>query len=121
MIDWENLIRIAMKAQENAYARFSKFPVGAALLAADGRIFAGCNVENSSYGLTICAERTAVIKAVSEGAHEFAAIAVISESDKPARPCGACRQVLHEFAPLIEIMCVNRKGDRAKFLLTDLL
>jgi cytidine deaminase len=121
MIDWDNLIRAAMKAQENAYARFSEFRVGAALIDYSGNIFTGCNIENSSYGLTICAERTAIFKAVSEGVREFKAIVVFSESSPPARPCGACRQVLFEFSPIIEILCVNQAGARDKFMLSDLL
>lgn len=95
------LFQTAVKAAEKAYADYSGFRVGAALLSADGRIFTGCNIENSSYSLTICAERTAVFKAVSEGVRDFAAIAVAGSScddfSKPCCPCGACLQVLSEF------------------------
>ncbi|MBP3380307.1 MAG: cytidine deaminase [Ruminococcus sp.] len=95
------LFQTAVKAAEKAYADYSGFRVGAALLSADGRVFTGCNIENSSYSLTICAERTAVFKAVSEGVREFAAIAVVGSSggdfSKPCCPCGACLQVLGEF------------------------
>jgi cytidine deaminase len=93
------LMAEAVKARRRAYAPYSRFPVGAALLAKDGRVFHGCNVENVSYGLTICAERSAVWQAVSQGATEFAAIAVTARDGRGAPPCGSCRQVLHEFAP----------------------
>lgn len=94
------LLDQARQARENAYAPYSRFPVGAALLAEDGRVFTGCNVENASYGLANCAERVAIGKAVSEGARTFSAIAVIGPEDSTAcAPCGACRQVLVEFAP----------------------
>lgn len=93
----------AERARENAYAPFSGFCVGAALEAADGTIYTGVNVENSSYGATICAERTAFVKAISEGAREFRAIA-ISAGDVPSLPCGICRQFMYEFAPQIRII-----------------
>jgi cytidine deaminase len=92
------LLAQAREARSHAYAPYSRFPVGAALLADDGRVFTGCNVENASYGLTICAERVAVGKAVSEGVRRFRAVAVVGpEDDAPCAPCGACRQVLLEF------------------------
>lgn len=121
MIDWEKLIDAARKARENAYAKFSGFEVGAAILTASGKIVTGCNVENSSFGLTICAERAAVFKAVSEGEKDFLGIAVFSQSAPPARPCGACRQVLHEFNPGLEIACANTEGVVDKFVLSQLL
>jgi cytidine deaminase len=121
MIDWDKLITEAKRSRSNAYARFSNFKVGAALLGADGRIITGCNVENSSYGLTMCAERTALFKAVSEGIREYLAIAVYSETSPPTRPCGACRQVLYEFNPLMEIACANADGKIDKFTLSELL
>ncbi|MBQ1216162.1 MAG: cytidine deaminase, partial [Firmicutes bacterium] len=93
-------------AAKNAFAPFSNFHVGAALLASDGRIFTGCNVENSSYGATICAERTALVKAVSEGSRDFIAIAVVSQ-DGEAWPCGICRQVLYEFSPEMLVITGN--------------
>lgn len=98
---FNELLDIAVKAAENSYSKYSGFRVGAALLAADGRIFTGCNIENASYSLTVCAERTAVFKAVSEGVTNFSAIAVVGSStsdfSKPCIPCGACLQVLSEF------------------------
>ena len=100
-----DLLDRARQVRENAYAPYSRFPVGAALLATDGRVFTGCNVENASYGLANCAERVAIGKAVSEGAREFTAIAVIGpENAQPCAPCGACRQVLYEFGPDLPVV-----------------
>lgn len=93
------LVTLAKKAMKNAYAPYSHFQVGAALLAKDGQVFLGCNVENASYGATNCAERTAVFKAVSEGVREFERIAIVASSGDYAAPCGICRQVLFEFMP----------------------
>ncbi len=99
------LLDRARQARAHAYAPYSRFPVGAALLADDGRVFTGCNVENASYGLANCAERVAVGKAVSEGARAFTAIAVIGPEDvQPCAPCGACRQVLYEFGPDLPVI-----------------
>ena len=96
---------------ERSYVPYSKFPVGAALLCADGSVFTGCNVENAAYGSTICAERTALVKAVSEGHRDdFVKLAVVGNSSEPCWPCGACRQMLYEFAPGLELL-VGR-GDR---------
>ena len=102
----QKLYETAKDAAKNAFAPFSYFHVGAALLASDGRIFTGCNVENSSYGATICAERTALVKAVSEGSRDFIAIAVVSQ-DGEAWPCGICRQVLYEFSPEMLVITGN--------------
>lgn len=103
------LLDSAREARARAYAPYSRFPVGAALLADDGTVFTGCNVENASYGLANCAERTAVFKAVSEGRTGFRAVAVVGpEDDLPCAPCGACRQVLHEFGP--EMVFVTPAG-----------
>ena len=102
----QKLYETAKDAAKNAFAPFSNFHVGAALLASDGRIFTGCNVENSSHGATICAERTALVKAVSEGSRDFIAIAVVSQ-DGEAWPCGICRQVLYEFSPEMLVITGN--------------
>ena len=111
-IDWQALRDAAAQAQTHAYAPYSKFRVGAALLTDDGRIVGGCNVENASYGLCICAERNAVFAAVAAGARNFQALAVISSADDPVTPCGACRQVLAEFRPGFEVRCYGQsKGE----------
>lgn len=115
------LIGQAKEARKLAYAPYSRYKVGAALEAGDGRIFTGCNVENASYGLTNCAERTAIFKAISEGARRFLRIAIVTSSDKPAEPCGACRQVLAEFAPDIEVIVANGKGVTKRYRLPELL
>lgn len=99
----ETLLALAVSARERSYSPYSGYAVGAALLSADGRVFQGCNIENASFGLTNCAERTAMFKALSEGATEFTAIAISAESSAPW-PCGACRQVLNEFAPDIRVL-----------------
>jgi cytidine deaminase len=104
------LVSAARAAQQQAYAPYSRFRVGAALEADDGRVFVGCNVENASYGLTICAERAAVCAAVSAGARSFRRAVVVSDSDPPAAPCGACRQVLSEFGAGLRIDGVGPKG-----------
>lgn len=95
----QELVLLAKEAMEKAYAPYSKFKVGAALLAKNGEVFLGCNVENASYGATICAERTAITKAISEGVKEFEKIAIVASSGDYAAPCGICRQVLYEFLP----------------------
>lgn len=98
----QNLVNHAIKARANAYCPYSHFAVGAALLCEDGTLFEGCNIENASYGLTNCAERTAIFKAVSEGHIKFKALAVVADTEGPCAPCGACRQVMAEFKiPLI--------------------
>ena len=104
-----DVIEAAWQAWARAYAPYSSFQVGAALVAQDGRIFTGCNVENLSYGLTICAERNAVFSAVAAGAREFSRIVVVAATREPISPCGACRQVLAEFGDF-EILCVTRDG-----------
>ena len=98
--DYSQLITAARAARESAYAPYSKFAVGAAVLCSNGQIYSGCNIENASYGLTNCAERTAIFKAVSEGQRTFAAIAIIADTQKPCAPCGACRQVIAEYEML---------------------
>lgn len=106
----ESLSALAQKAAENAYAPHSDFPVGAALLGINGKVYLGCNVENASYGLTSCAERNAVFAAIVDGCRDFEALAIAGGQDAPVMPCGACRQVLAEFAPTLEIHTTNLKG-----------
>lgn len=116
------LMELAEKACENAYAPYSKFKVGAALLSSDGRVFTGCNVENSSYGAGICAERTAAVKAVSEGAVRFSAIAIANAGGGLTFPCGICRQFLSEFAEEgFRIILRNDKGSLEIFTLEELM
>ena len=106
----EKLLKMARKAMKNAYAPYSGFRVGAALLTESGKVYTGCNVENSSYGLTMCAERVAVFKAVSEGERNLVKIAIVSSSNELTFPCGACRQVLYEFADDMEIILEDKEG-----------
>jgi cytidine deaminase len=114
------LVAAAVAAREHAHAPFSKFRVGAALEDDSGRTHTGCNVENASYGLTLCAERVAVFKAISEGARKFRRIAVAADTDTLTPPCGACRQVLWEFCADIEIILTNLKGRTETLRLKDL-
>jgi cytidine deaminase len=118
---YHKLAEYALKAKMNAYVPFSKFRVGAALLTLDNRIFTGCNVEISSFGLTICAERTAIFKAISEGAREFKAMAIISDDPRFTSPCGACRQVLIDLAGNIDFIMVNAKDQYKIVKLATLL
>jgi len=106
----DSLLSAALAAREHAHAPFSKFRVGAALEDESGRIHTGCNVENASYGLTLCAERVAVFKAISEGARKFRRIAIAADTDDLTPPCGACRQILWEFCGDIEIVLGNPRG-----------
>ena len=117
-----DLINKAVDASKFAYTPYSKFRVGAALECADGTVFTGCNVENATLGCTICAERTAVVKAVSEGRRSFRRIAVYSpESSDYCTPCGVCRQVRSEFSPDIEVLCVRSDGRYVSYKLRELL
>jgi cytidine deaminase len=118
--DWRALAAAAREASANAYAPYSRFAVGAAVRAADGRVFAGCNVENASFGLTICAERNAVFQAVAAGARNLVAVALFTPTPEPASPCGACRQVLAEFG-VEEVLCVAGDGREARHSLDALL
>ncbi|WP_146548269.1 cytidine deaminase [Rummeliibacillus suwonensis] len=121
-MDIEQLMSLAKKAREKAYVPYSKFKVGAALLTADGKIYKGCNIENSGYSLTNCAERTAMFKAVSEGERHFAAIAIVADTEGPCSPCGACRQVISEFcAPNMPVYLTNMKGDVQETTVAELL
>ena len=117
----EALMREAMKAREASYSPYSRFAVGAALLGASGRVHHGCNVENASFGLTCCAERTAAFKAVSEGEQEFVAMAVTARSGQGAPPCGACRQVLAEFSPSMWVYWRDTRGRLLRKRLAALL
>ena len=110
MSEYDALIAAARLARENAHAPFSNFRVGAALRAKSGRIYGGCNVENASYGLTCCAERVAIFKAISEGEHGFDAIAVVTDTDTLTPPCGACRQLIWEFCGDVPVVLANLKG-----------
>ena len=116
----EELITAARKARENAFAPYSKFRVGAALRSNSKKIFTGCNVENSTYGLTACAERVAVWKAISEGARDFDLIAIVADTEKLTPPCGACRQILWEFCGDIEIILANLRGKAETCRLSEL-
>ena len=117
----KELCQKATEMLDRAYVPYSHFPVGAALECADGTVFTGCNVENAAYGSTICAERTAIVKAVSEGHRDFVRIAIAGTSADFCVPCGTCRQVMMEFAPDLEIICMNSKGESKKFTLKELL
>lgn len=118
----EQLLAQSKVARENAYVPYSKFKVGAALLAKDGTVYEGCNIENASYGLTNCAERTAIFKAVSQNVREFAAIAIVADTEGPCSPCGACRQVIAEFcAPTMPVYLTNLKGDVVETTVEQLL
>lgn len=117
----EKLISAAAAARERAYAPYSNFRVGAAVLTKEGRYYTGCNVENASYGLTCCAERVALFKAVSDGERDFEAIAVTAGTDDYCAPCGACRQVLAEFGAEIKVFMANAKGDYRMLTVGELL
>jgi cytidine deaminase len=118
MID--SLCEIAIAAREHAHAPFSDFRVGAALEDSSGRVHTGCNVENATYGLTICAERVAVFKAISEGIRQFQRIAIAADTEKLTPPCGACRQILWEFCGDLEVILVNPRGKTETMRLSEL-
>jgi cytidine deaminase len=117
----QQLVTQAIEVAGRAYAPYSRFHVGAVLVGKDGRIFAGCNVENISFGLTICAERNAVFAAVAAGCREFERIIIVADTAVPASPCGACRQVLAEFNPDLEVVLANFRGLSETFQLSELL
>ena len=118
----EELVQKAIEMQNFSYVPYSHFPVGAALLCGDGRVFTGCNVENAAYGSTICAERTALVKAVSEGCREgWLTIAIAGTGEDYCWPCGACRQMLYEFAPRLRVLAARRDGGFAEMELSQLL
>jgi len=119
-MDDRELLRLANEARANAYCPYSKFPVGAALLCEDGTVYVGVNVENAAYGPSICAERVALFKAISEGKRDFVKMAVTCASDH-CRPCGVCRQVLHEHAPDMEILMGSVEGSFVRTTVRELL
>lgn len=120
MTDYERLISAARDARLNAHAPFSNFRVGAALHATSGRTFGGCNVENATYGLTVCAERVAIFKAISEGERGFDAIAVVTDTDTLTPPCGACRQIIWEFCGDIPVVLANLNARQELLRMRDL-
>jgi cytidine deaminase len=119
MMEDRELIQLAQAARKNAYAPYSHYDVGAALLTASGQVFTGCNVENAVYPMALCAERTAIVKAISEGQREFVAIAIATRNG--GSPCGACRQVMREFAPHLRILLADDAGHVRQFTLDQLL
>jgi cytidine deaminase, homotetrameric len=120
LTDYEALVTAATQARENAHAAYSNFRVGAALRATSGRVFGGCNVENATYGLTVCAERVAIFKAISEGERGFDAIAVVADTDTLTAPCGACRQLIWEFCGDVPVILANLKGQSETIPMHDL-
>jgi len=121
-VNIEHLINEAKEARNMAYTPYSKFNVGAALLTKDGKVYKGCNIENASYSMTNCAERTALFKAISEGDKDFVAIAVIADTKRPVSPCGACRQVISELCPKdMKVILTNLQGDIQEINVEDLL
>ena len=115
------LVVAAREARERARATFSHFKVGAAIETTDGRVITGCNIENATYGLTLCAERVALFKAVSDGYDSFRRIAVVADTKAPTPPCGPCRQILWEFAGDIEVILANLEEEKGRYRLSDLL
>ncbi|MBI1874020.1 MAG: cytidine deaminase [Acidobacteria bacterium] len=115
------LIEAARQARERAVATFSKFKVGAALETSDGTIVTGCNIENATYGLTMCAERVAMFKALSDGHRRFKAVAIVADTDSPTPPCGPCRQILWEFGRDLEVVLANLSRETGRFRLSQLL
>jgi cytidine deaminase len=120
MYDIDHLCNLAIDVMKRAYVPYSKYPVGAALLTKSGTIYVGVNVENASYGITNCAERSAIFTAVSHGEQDFVAIAVATEDDKPGSPCGSCRQVMWEFGDF-DVILTNTEGKRKQFTVSQLL
>jgi cytidine deaminase len=120
LTDYEALITAATQARENAHATNSNFRVGAAHRATSGRVFGGSNVENATYGLTVCAERVAIFKAISEGERGFDAIAIVADTDSLTAPCGACRQLIWEFCGDVPVILANLKGKTETIAMRDL-
>ena len=121
LITDEELLGLAAKAKENSNATFSKFHVGAALMTVSGRVYTGCNIENYSLSLSVCAERVALYKALSEGEKEFVKIAVVSDDSNSCPPCGTCRQVLYEFAPRIQVLMRENESGVKVISISELL
>jgi cytidine deaminase len=121
MADYLHVLEAARKVRPLAHAPYSQFKVGAALETPAGRIITGCNVENASYGLTICAERVAIVKAISEGETKFTRIAIVADTENPTPPCGACRQILWEFGGDLEIILANLREVKGVYRMADLL
>ena len=115
------LLDLARRAAANSYSPYSRFPVGAALECADGTVFTGCNVENAAYGDTICAERTAAVKAISEGYRDFVRIAIWGDSKEYCYPCGSCRQFLQEFSKTMRVICAKGDGSFVVHPLSDMM
>ena len=120
-MDKKQLVEAALKAKKNAYAPYSHFPVGSALLTKSGKVVTGCNVEVATYGGTICAERTALVKAVSEGHQDIKAICCVAETENFCTPCGSCRQFIFEFGPDIEVIMANKRGEYRSASISELL
>ena len=119
--DWSQLIEAAWQAREHAHAPYSGFQVGAAVETADGRIYGGCNIENVSYGLTNCAERTAMFQAIANGAKKLVRMAVCADTPEPVAPCGACRQVMVELGPQMELLLINKSGKQIYTTVEELM
>ncbi len=118
----KKLLKEAQKVQKNAYARYSDFKVGAALRTSSGKVYSGCNVENSSYGLTMCAERNAIAGMIADGEHNIEEIVIVGDTEKPLPPCGACRQVIAEFSkPDTKIVMYNRNEEKVEMTLEEIL
>jgi cytidine deaminase len=120
-MDINELINKAKNAREHSYSPYSRFKVGAALKTKNGMVFTGCNIENSSYSLSICAEREAIFKAISAGERDLDTIAIVTDSDKLTTPCGACRQVMWEFSKDMTVVVANLKGGKKEFKIKELL
>jgi len=120
MPEYDALVAAAAKVRENAHAKFSNFKVGAALRTPSGKVYPGCNIENATFGLTLCAERVAIFKAVSEGERKFDAIAVVADTETLTPPCGACRQIIWEFCGDIPVILANLQGKTETFRMSQL-